>query len=153
MGRPGPTPAPTPLKLLKGEKPSRINQREPAPQPSLNPPRAPKWLADGAKQVWASLAPELHRKGVLTSWDVELFAGFCEAANIHRQACELVDATALLVRGAHGGLAKNQALQIHRDAFRDMLSVGAQFGLTPSGRGLIELPDTPELDAARELLS
>lgn len=152
MGARGVAPAPTPLKLLKGEKKSRINQNEPKPTSPKAPP-VPAWLSDEAKVVWRSIAADMHRKGVLTEWDREAFAVFCESVIHHRKACELVDGSAILVKGAQGNLVKNPALQIIRDTSQTIRAFAQEFGLTPSARSGIELPATAEFEEARRLLS
>jgi phage terminase small subunit len=38
----------------------------------------PEWLGDEARGVW-SLAGDLKAKGVLTAWDTEAFASWCDA--------------------------------------------------------------------------
>src|ERR1700749_1466108 len=105
MAKSGPRPAPTALKIVHGEKPSRINTNEPKPAQTDRAPSCPSWLSPGARRVWPRLAPDLHRKGLLTEWDREPFAVFCEAVDHHRKACEAVDGSAILVRGGHGALA------------------------------------------------
>lgn len=153
MGKHGPPPSPTTLKLLRGEKKSRINQREPKPDPSDRAPACPAWLSAEAKRVWRSLVPEMHRKGLMTTWDREAFAVFCEAVVHHRKACEMVDSSAILVRGGQGNFVKNPALQIVRDSAQTIRSFAQEFGLTPSARSGIEMPKTEEMAAARRLLS
>lgn len=152
MGKRGPAPSPTPLKIIKGEKPSRINRNEPKPDPSPRAPSCPAWLSKDAKAVWGSLAPQLHTKGVLTEWDRESFAVFCEAVVHHREACKLVDSSAILINTPHG-LTKNPALQIVRDQASILRGFAQEFGLTPSSRSGIEMPHGEEYDAARRLLS
>src|SRR5712691_12498634 len=152
MGERGFPAAPTSLKLLKGEKRSRINLNEPKPD-SPSPPKPQKWLSPDAKSIWWALAPEMHAKEVLTDWDREAFAVFCEAVVHHRQACELVNTSASLVRGAQGNLVKNPALQIARDQAQIIRAYAHEFGLTPASRSGLELPTTQDFDDARRLLS
>jgi P27 family predicted phage terminase small subunit len=151
--RGGPAPAPTKLKVIKGEKPSRINQREPKPEAPPSAPSALEWLSPAAKAVWDSLVPQLHAKGLFTDWDQETFAVFCEAVVHHRLACEATDGSAILVRGAHGNFVKNPALQIVRDCAQTIRAFAQEFGLTPSARSGIELPEGADYDEARRLLS
>lgn len=152
--RNGVRPAPTSLKLLKGEtKRDRINRNEPQAPAPAEPPAAPDWLDDDAKAVWANLVPQLHAKGLFTAWDLEVFAVFCEAVVHHRKACELVDNSAILLKGAHGAMAKNPALQIVRDSAQVIRAYAQEFGLSPSARSGIELPAQVEFEDARRLLS
>lgn len=153
MGNRGPAPTPTALKIVKGEKPARINRTEPKPDPTEGPPEPLEWLSEGAKEVWLALSGEMHRKSVLTFWDVHGFAVFCEAVVHHREACRAVDGSALLVRGDKGRLVKNPALQIVRDEAQIIRAFGQEFGLTPSARSGIEMPEGDRFEEARKLLS
>jgi len=153
MGKRGPAPAPTKLKIIKGEKSSRINKNEPKPTPPLEAPEPLDWLSEGARDVWLAIVPELHAKGLFTTWDVEPFAVFCEAVVHHREACRTVDGSAILVRGDKGNFVKNPALQIVRDSAQTIRAFAQEFGLTPSARSGIQLPPTAEYDEARRLLS
>jgi P27 family predicted phage terminase small subunit len=152
MGKHGPPPAPTSLKLLKGEKKSRITKNEPKPS-APRTPLVPPWLSPEAKVVWRSLAADMFKKSVLTNWDREAFAVFCEAVVHHRKACERIDGSAILVRGDKGKMVKNPALQVARDTAQTIRAFAQEFGLTPSSRSGIELPPTADFDEARRLLS
>ena len=77
MGRRGPPPKPTKLKLLAGNPGKRpLNRRE--PQPRKTTPRCPAWLGKEARAVWKRMVPELRRMGVLTVIDGEALAAFCQ---------------------------------------------------------------------------
>lgn len=140
--RGGPKPAPTALKLVRGDKPSRINRAEP------KPPTAelvcPAWLTPNAKRIWKERAGELEQAGVLTVWDVELFAQWCEAVVLVRRARrELGQRKSLLVTGARGTQVKHPALQIVRDSIATMLSLSARFGMDPSSRSQLRIGGGP----------
>jgi P27 family predicted phage terminase small subunit len=166
MGKRGPAPAPTALQLLKGEKKSRINTRGPKPEVKDRPPACPAWLSKEAKAVWRYHAKTLHKAELLTDWDRETFAVYCTAVVQHREACQVlagamvvtedgVTASNLLVTGMHGNLVKNPILQVIRDTSQTIRVYAQQFGLTPSARSGIELPDAKgkNNEAAGRLLS
>lgn len=69
MGKRGPAPKPTGLRVLHGDRADRINRDE--PQPDEGDVQPPAWLGEAALEVWHTLADELTAKGVLTAWDVE----------------------------------------------------------------------------------
>lgn len=100
--------------------------------------------------MWRRLAPLLHEKGLFTEWDRDAFGVFCEAVVQHRRACELVN-TSLLVKGLHGGLVKNPAAQIVRDTAQVIRGFAQEFGLTPSARVGIQIPDDDSGELARLL--
>src|ERR687895_2396251 len=108
MGKRRPAPKPTNLRILHGEKRYRINQSE--PKPPVQSVDCPEHLSDEAKEVWNRLAPDLRRKGLLTTWDSDAFAVYCEAVIQHRRASSLVESGGILVKSV-----KNPALQVVRD--------------------------------------
>jgi len=77
---PGPQPAPTALKVLKGVRPARINQNEPKPRTaSANMPTG--WGAQmpiAAKSFWKRYAQKLIDLGLLTEVDLDTFRILCE---------------------------------------------------------------------------
>jgi P27 family predicted phage terminase small subunit len=52
----------------------------------------PSWLSGDARSIWDGLAPDLERRGVLTVWDVEAFANYCDAAARRRRAVARLEA-------------------------------------------------------------
>jgi len=142
MGKRGPAPAPTPLKILKGTRTDRINFRSPVP--ALGEVRCPQWLPAGAKAVWRREAPDLVAKDVLTPWDVEMFARWCVLVALSRQLIVTIEAEGLVVPGERGNV-KNPACQLLRDCTAQMVTIGARFGRTPSDRA--QMPgSTPPAD-------
>ena len=66
MGRRGPKPTPTALKILRGNPGHRpINADEPQPKPAKSL-RPPAWLDPKAARIWRELGPRLHALGLLT---------------------------------------------------------------------------------------
>lgn len=150
-GERGVKPAPTAVKKLRGDRPSRIAVNEPKPKPSLKPPAPPRDMPLEAQKVWKKLAHDLWAKGVLTQWDEESFAAFCIAVVTHARAAAIVEEEGIIVDQGHGRV-KNPALQVERDQALLMLRAGAEFGLTPSSRSRIEI-SPEEGDDAQRLLS
>ena len=146
---PGPSPAPTKLKLLKGVKPYRINQNEPKPK-SVSGNIPPGWgahMSTGAKRFWKRNAPRLAKMGMLTEADLNSFRVLCElytswvqivntirkvgeVYKTHNQAKEMV-------------YKKRPEVPIREDIEKRLLSYFAQFGMVPSGRSRIAIP--PEM--------
>ncbi|WP_304455971.1 phage terminase small subunit P27 family [Nocardiopsis sp. YSL2] len=148
MGRGGqgrPT-KPTSLKVLHGDRPDRINDGEPIPDEGEIAP--PEWLLDldaeakdgveSALDVWHRLTPDLIRQGVLTAWDVESFAVFCDAVVGHRRAAMTVSREGLTIAGARGTV-KNPALTALKDYAEIVARYGARYGLTPSDRASLSI--------------
>jgi P27 family predicted phage terminase small subunit len=131
MGKRGPAPRPTALKVLSGDRPDRVNRAE--PQVPAGEIEAPPWLGGQARDEWDRLAPVLIRMGVLTVIDVDSLGVYCEALAHYQQAARLVDQSAVLI-GGQRGLVKNPAMQVIRDQAAIIRAFAREFGLTPSAR-------------------
>lgn len=148
MGKRGPGKTPTHLALLSGRRADRINTN--APAPSELEVSCPGWLPDEARAVWSQFAPDLIRKKVLTSWDVEEFGAWCEAAARRRRAVaaiaaegEIVEMSVFNKNGEETGTrrAKNPWLLVLTDADMQLRSYGTRFGMTPSDRASLSIGD------------
>ena len=132
MGKRGPAPKPTALRILHGDHPERVNRREPKPAEAKIEPTQP--LAPYAQQAWDRTAPDLIAKRVLTPWDAHLFTAWCVSAGTFREASEHLQEHGLTAVGAAGGEVKSPYWQIARDSIDMMVKIGGRFGLTPSDR-------------------
>lgn len=160
MGKRGPAGKPTALRVLHGDRKDRINTDE--PQPDAGDVAPPDWLGDRALDVWDAYAPELEAKRVLTPWDVEAFANWCDAVARRRDAAEHVDEEGAVVElnvfNKNGELtgtrrAKNPWLLALDAADAQVQRYGARFGLTPSDRAGLKIPGAGEGKGAERLLS
>jgi P27 family predicted phage terminase small subunit len=151
MGKRGPAPKPTQLKVLHGEKrPSRIR---PQPQPREALPEAPE-MTKTAREVWDYTIRELGPMKIATSADRDALAAYCEAVAIHRRATRLLAQEELLIEGQRGNLVRNPAVQMQRDAAQTMKAFAAEFGLTPRARAEFKVADAGgESDDVQALLS
>lgn len=78
MGRRGPPPKPTKLKIAAGNPGKRkLNERE--PRPEAKAPAMPAWLSVRAKAEWKRIVPELLRLGLLARVDLAALSGYCQA--------------------------------------------------------------------------
>lgn len=120
-GRP---PKPTHLKVLHGDRADRINRAEPVP--GEQPIEPPEWLTAEGRAAWDRLAPDRIAKGVLTAWDIDAFAMFCEALpRAHEAARRAGQPT---VPGAQSPMSR------FKDAVAVCATLGGRFGWTPSDR-------------------
>jgi len=77
MGRHGPAPEPTALKLVHGNPGKRpLNKAE--PRPARRRPRRPDWLEGEAQAAWDELIPMLDAMGVLTEVDGRAVSRYCK---------------------------------------------------------------------------
>jgi len=139
---PGPPPEHPHLRLLKGNPGKRRARSPPEPARKEQCPEPPEYLNAYAKEEWRAVAPELYRLNLLTVLDVGPLAAYCSAAAQLRQAAEAIERMAkqdprghaLTVKGSADNQVTNPLLRIASQAMGDMQRIGAQFGLTPSGR-------------------
>jgi len=152
MGKRGPKPAPTHLKVLRGAEERHINRDEPLPSDE-GAVVAPE-MSEGARVIWDELAPDLADKGCLTPWDVHTFTTFCEAVATYRD-CRLLMGKDYTAQGAAGGVIKSPYWQIMRDCVETMAKIGGRFGLTPGDRAALRVErgrdDGPKVGAERIL--
>lgn len=141
MGRRGPAKTPTSLAVVRGERKDRINTNE--PKPAVLEVVPPEWLGDEAREVWSLLAPDLKTKGVLTAWDTEAFASWCDSVIRRRTAAEhlrlqgeVIELPVYNKNGEPTGtrMAKNPWTFVLNEADAQMQKYAARFGLTPSDR-------------------
>lgn len=137
-GRSGVPPAPTRLKLLKGEKANRINRREPTPPPGKAEPEP--WLRGIGLDAFQRFTPMIDSMLGLSPIDglplSVMFATFAD----YVAARDIVDRSAVLVKGSKGNLVKNPAAQLARDNARTLLAWFSHYGMTPSARSLLADP-------------
>ena len=156
MGARGVKNAPTHLKVLRGDRESRINREEPIPTEGKVVP--PEDMRPEALEIWNELAPDLEDKGLLTPWDIYIFEAFCQSVADYRECNELLHKSIspfgkYVERGAAGGMIKSPYHQMMRDHIETMAKLGSRFGLTPSDRADLRMDqaDGPSLGAERLL--
>lgn len=129
MSKRGVKPRPTPLKLLAGVQPCRVNLEEPTAPAGA--PEAPGYLRADARAVefWDEHAPMLAGMGVLTKADRHALALLCDSFSRWQSD-----------RDDHK----------RREEFRKLL---AEFGLTPSSRSGLKVREKPRDDLGDFLAS
>ncbi len=147
MGRRGPQPQPTALKVLRGNPGKRaLNTREPKAD---GIPDRPKTLSAGGRRAWDRLVPQLAGMGVLARIDQDALVLWCEAWGQWERCMGIIrrkGATYEAV-GVNGQvrLAVRPEVIIERGLRRDLFNHGRDFGLTPASRaGLKTSGEEPE---------
>jgi P27 family predicted phage terminase small subunit len=143
MGRRGPSPTPTPLKLLRGEtRPSRVNRAEPQPIDRL--PAKPGDLDDAADAVWDHVMAEFGHTGVIKASDTDVLRMYCEAVARYQEASRLLTRSGPLVKGARANeFVKNPLHQVVRDNAMLVRQLAGDLGLTPSSRSGLRAEPAP----------
>ncbi len=157
QGRPS---RPTALKVIRGERASRINTAEPIP--ADGEVLRPTWLSASAAEVWGTYAPDLIARKILTPWDVEHFAVWCDAAATARAASAALDAQGMVIEtdafdrnGRNTGkrLTRNPWVLVLKDSTSTMQRFGARFGMTPSDRAQLNVAPPTARSRVEDLLS
>lgn len=149
MGRRGPPPKQTTLRVLHGERPYRINQDEPQPPPGL--PEVPAELDETGRAVWDHVVAELDAMGLIRRTDAQQLHAYVEAVRLHAQVSVMVQKAGPLIKDRDGSLRTNPAVRIQREAARTMLAFAREFGLTPAARVQLTTERVAEDHAARLL--
>lgn len=126
MGRPA---KPTKLKLLHGDdkkNPDRINRAEPVPQ-QINP-EPPFKLSKEAREIWDRQVVPRAELGVVTFWDEDAAAFFCEAVAVARTATRKIRRSSKAKPGAPSPMGEFQK------AIDVAAKLGSRLGWTPSDR-------------------
>ena len=154
-------PKPTNLKLLEGNPGKRpLNENE--PQFTSENVQCPDWLLDDAKIEWDRLAPTLTTLRILTEADIAGFAGYCQSyakwKNAELFLKEHGTTYRIPKRNKEGKIvsvyiAPYPEVAIARSCLEQVRQFCAEFGLTPSSRGRMQLPGQSEDDPMEKLLS
>jgi P27 family predicted phage terminase small subunit len=137
----GRKPKPTVLKILEGN-PGRhpLNKREPHAPAEV--PKCPDFLDDEARAEWFRMAPVLQKMGVLTPADRAALAAYCVAYSRWVTAEGQVKRLGTIVKSPLKNFPmKSPYLTVADQALETMRKFMVEFGLTPSSRGRIRLPE------------
>ena len=150
MGRRGPIPQPTRLKVLRGN-PGRRRLSKGEPKPSDALPRCPRDLQPAARAVWKQLIPELAEMGILTHVDGRTLERYCVLWVRWQRAetfiCKNGDVFAIkddtgrvkyLQCFPQVAIANQLAQQLHR--------IEQDFGMTPASRSRVRVESAGDED-------
>lgn len=153
-GRNGPMPAPTKLKILRGEvKKDRLNMNEPEVAPGLPP--MPADMLEGADGVWEHVMATLGPTGAITPADGEVVRHYCEATVTYRSLIATYKATGEkpVIRGRGGDVVTNPILSAIDKARTAAQVAGREIGASPASRGTIRVKAAPTADPFEAFLN
>lgn len=144
MGKRGPAPTPTPLKILQGTfRPDRDSGVDFAFSDKL--PTCPRFLSKTAKSEWRRIARELHDVGLLKTVDRAALAAYCDAygrwVEIVEELAKEIEAGNLVLETSKGYRYQNPLFSMAASTKAEMIRLGALFGLNPSARTRVHLPE------------
>ena len=151
MSTRGRKPNPTAVKQLRGNPGKRpLNKREPRPKTAV---RKPYKLGRGIQaRFWDEHAPELERLAILTGVDVPAFRLMAEAYAFAVQAAQELHAAGELTVEGRNGPKKHPLAQVFRDQATLYKTFAAEFGMTPSARARLQIPDDAEQMSLADML-
>lgn len=146
MARSGPNPKPTQLKVLHGtERPEDRERTE--PQPDVGEPTKPRGvLPQRAMWYWNKVAPKLVKLSLLTEIDMAAFFLLCTWYAVAEEAAGQIREQGIITTDDRGRERKNRAITVLNQASKEMRLLFGEFGLTPSTRARLDVPDTPKPD-------
>jgi len=105
-------------------------------------PECPDWLDDEAKAEWQRVSAELQGMGLLSTADRAALAVYCTAWSRWVNAEAQVRKFGAIVKSPEKGFPmKSPYLSIADQAMETMRKLMVEFGLTPSSRSRIRVPD------------
>jgi P27 family predicted phage terminase small subunit len=140
------------LSLLHGNPGKRpLNKAEPK---FGGKPVCPDWLHPIAKREWRRLEREFAHTGLLTAVDMASLASYCQSYARWRLAEQIVQREGQIIEEPtitrQGNLTGRVKIKRHpatlcaKDALAAMLAAGRLFGLDPSNRSRLSVPQLPD---------
>lgn len=145
MGKRGPQPHPTALKLVRGAREDKINRDEPAVGERAIP-EPPIELDDRAMGRWRDVTGLLHRAGILRTSDAAVLARYCVMWSQWSRCVEDVQRNGMTVRGARGGKVANPAATHARALSEHLMRIEDRFGLSATARAGLKVGGGPASD-------
>jgi P27 family predicted phage terminase small subunit len=140
----GRKPLPVELKILHGE--TRKERLPDSPQPEKAAPPMPRGMEQLARKFWQDHADKLERLGLLTEVDGPAFAMCATHWAIAFLAARAIREEGLYLIDGDGAKRKHPLLQVMRDNSAAFRAWAVEFGLTPSSRARISIPEPAEDD-------
>ena len=151
MARTGRPPVPTALKKLKGTLQKCRAEKVREWKPPAGAPEMPADLDKLARKVWKDALELLVPAGILTKADGEALADYCRAVSLAAQASALVAREGLTVETSEGVKA-HPAVAIQRRERDAAARFRTLFGLDPSSRAKLNVPEQPKEDPTEGFL-
>lgn len=142
MGKRGPRPKPTNLKLIQGTyRRDRGSANEPIPEPVA--PKCPTFLKAEARREWKRISSELETLGLLTQIDRAALAAYCSSWETFVNADKVIREKGLTLLTPNNFEQQRPEIAIRNKALQQMKSFLAEFGMTPAARTKISVPEAP----------
>lgn len=141
---------PTAMKLLHGNRKSTINANE--PKFSVGGVECPVWLTPIAAAEWERIMKEFEHTGLVTNVDQAALATYCQSYARYLQAEAQVETLGIMIQEEITDRAgkgtgryrwkRNPATIVSKDERAVMLAAGRLFGMNPSSRSTMAVPES-----------
>lgn len=132
MGKRGPAPKPSALRLLEGT--ARADRMRHEPQPPVRAPSCPTWLHREARREWRRLTPLLVTLGLVTDLDRSTLAGYCQSYARWYEAEGMIAEEGMYFETESGYKVLHPAISVSRASLKAMTQIAAEFGFSPASR-------------------
>lgn len=134
MGTRGPAPKPNSLRALSGTMGKSKLKNIVVKLNTVEMPEPPSHLSEDARAAWDAAIEMLKPWGILASVDYAVLGAYCTSYALWKQAEELLQTSGLTLETSNGNTIVNPLVAISRRAGKDMVTYGAQLGMTPAAR-------------------
>lgn len=142
MGKRGPAPKPTNLKVIQGTyRKDRSTGAEPVPAPTI--PKCPTFLKGEARREWKRISVELEKLKLLSEIDRAALAAYCENWAMFVLATKEIRENGITCLSPNGHVMQRPEIAIRNKAMMQMKTFLAEFGMTPASRTRISVPEAP----------
>ncbi|NBW14509.1 MAG: phage terminase small subunit P27 family [Caulobacteraceae bacterium] len=152
MGKRGPKPEPTKLRLLRGN-PSKKPDSPDEPQPPTDGVSMPPHLGEVAARRWGELLPMLQATRVMTRADVEALARYCDTWEwwlaVRAKLKAEGDTYPILNDGGEVKyIAQRPEVAIAHKLAQQLRQLESDFGLSPAARASLKVEPDAKAESA-----
>lgn len=148
-GRP---PKPTRLKILQGTaRADRMPKNE--PRPGIGIPTRPEWLSPEAKREWTRITKELEPLEMLARVDRAALAAYCQCWGLYVEAVRDIQENGTTFTTETGYEGPRPSVGVMVKMLEKMSAYAAKFGLSPSDRARLSIPEPKQEDPFADFLS
>jgi P27 family predicted phage terminase small subunit len=116
------------------------------PQPDSAIPTRPGWLLPEAKREWNRVVPQLSALGLLTALDRGAIAGGCQWWAMFVDAVKDIEENGTTFTTDTGYQGPRPSVAMALKSWQQYLAFAARFGLTPSDRSRLSVPEPKPID-------
>lgn len=130
----GGRPAKTPTAILDARGSWRAKTRPSEPKPVARKLRRPSWVMGPGAKHWDNIAEVLYGMRVTSQSDLLALVMLVEALGHYLECKRIIDEEGLMLKAINGIKYKHPLCAEMRAAWKEVLQLLIQFGMTPSSR-------------------